>query len=71
MKFIDENDEVFSHFVWYENSQLNWTTYEVPEGHEIIGIYMSKKSIGSEYKESIEALGFILWKPNPAIIDGF
>ena len=45
MKFIDENDEVIQNFVWDENEQVGWITHEVPVGHQIIGLYMSKQTV--------------------------
>ena len=46
MKFLDENDEIVNHFEWAREEK--WIIHDIPEGHEIIGLYMSKKSISMD-----------------------
>ena len=63
MQFLDKNDKIISHFEWDEDAISSWTSYVIPDHYEIIGLYMSKKSVEDPKKRTIEALGFILWKP--------
>ena len=44
--------------------------YTIPEGYEIIGVYMSNASSGIGLTEeideqSVHSFGFIIWQPNP------
>ena len=41
MKFLDERDEIISHYKWSEFSNGQEISHEIPAEHEIIGLYMS------------------------------
>ena len=59
MRVFDESGALMADLVWCDSNDSVWETRRVPDGKEIIGLYMSKK--GSA--EAIQSFGFILWKP--------
>ena len=68
IKLVDTDDQVVA-IVNYEK-EAEFTTYNVPEGYEIIGCYMSMAGCGyalTDYENdaAINCFGFVLWKPNP------
>ena len=65
MRLIDEHGENLVDLEWQKREDGEWITQDIPEGQEIIGLYMSKAGD----PEWIQSLGFILWEPNPNAID--
>ena len=59
MRLYDENDEMVIDLKWCDSKDSVWETRNIPDGYEIIGLYMSKKG----HEEAIQSLGFNLWKP--------
>ena len=59
LRMEDENGEMILDLVWCESNDSEWQARTIPEGKEIIGLYMSKKGVA----EAIQSLGFILWEP--------
>ena len=53
------------------DDELRVSSQTVPEGYEIIGVYMSNASSGFGLDEedceqqSVHSFGFIVWRPNP------
>lgn len=65
MRLTDDSGVHVVDVEWDTHSAAKWVTHDIPDGQEIIGLYMSKK--GKSY--DIQSLGFILWKPNPSAIE--
>ena len=60
MRLYDENNEVLCDIKWCDSKDSVWETRDIPDGHEIIGLYMSKEG----HEEAIQSLGFNLWNPS-------
>ena len=61
MKFTDKDDGNILDLNFSEGEPAGtWTTYQIPPGHEIVGLRAKKdKGVG------LRRLGFLLWIPNP------
>ena len=69
LRLLDGDDKTIAEVNWGGKEGYEWSTSEVPEGQEIIGVF-GNTSQGGLFGESsagghITGLGFRLWTPSP------
>ena len=65
LRLIDESATNVIELEWIKTDNDAWVSCDIPDGHEIIGLYMSTAGL----TEHIQSLGFMLWRPNPNATD--
>ena len=61
MKIIDDQGQNMVDVKWHSNTSGTWITQDIPDGEEIIGLYISTNTVR---KDLLQNLGFMTWKPN-------